>query len=178
MKNKQQLQKWSLAAVLTALSIAIDIFFKTLVASSTFGLPFYAIPLVLASIILGPLYGAVMALAGDFIGVTISGYGWLPLFMIAPLFWGIVPGLFMRRRYSRFRLAYVIPLSYLFATTANTIAILVHFDRIAALSTLALRLSLVLFNSIIMFYLVQVLYERLLPLHQHLSLQPRLSKDT
>lgn len=178
MKNKQQLQKWSLAAVLTALSIVIDIFFKTLVASTTFGLPFYAIPLVLASIVLGPVYGGVMALVGDFIGVTIAGLGWLPMFMLAPLFWGIIPGLLMHRRYSRFRLAFVIPLSYVFATTANTLAILVHFDRLAALSTLALRLSLVLFNSIIMFYLVQALYERLLPLHQHFWFQPSLSKDT
>ena len=59
MKNNLQIQRLALAS-LTAISVVIDAFFKVMLNLQNFGLPFYAIPIVIGGIILGPLYGGIM----------------------------------------------------------------------------------------------------------------------
>ena len=52
MKKATELQKLLIAVALISISIAIDVIFKRLIPIETFGLPFYAIPIVLGSIVL------------------------------------------------------------------------------------------------------------------------------
>jgi ECF transporter S component (folate family) len=160
------IQRLTLAAVLTSLSIVIDVISKMLIASPTFGLPFYAIPLILGSIILGPIYGGLMAIIGDTLGVFIAGVGYLPFFVFAPIAWGVIPGLLLKKHFSTFKLLIAVMISYLFATTSNTFAIFFYFGRMAAYSTLALRLVFAIFNTLIIFNVVKDIYIRLLPLHE------------
>jgi riboflavin transporter len=173
MKGNLQIQKLVLAASLAAVSIVIDVFFKYAIGIPNFGLPFYAIPIVLGSIILGPVYGAIMGFVGDGIGVMIAGQGYLPFFVIGPMVWGIVPGLFLHKRYQPFKLAYVIPLTYLLVSLSNTFALYMHFGRETTLALLVLRMALIPFNSIIIFVLVKDLYRKLIPFHEQYSLQPQ-----
>ncbi|MBE0700989.1 MAG: folate family ECF transporter S component [Acholeplasmataceae bacterium] len=177
MKNRAQIQKLTLAAVLTSLSIVIDVVFKTLAASTLFGFPFYAIPIILGSILLGPIYGAIMAFLGDALGVMISGQGYLPLFVLAPLVWGILPGIIMHKKYKVSKLSWTVPLTYLFASSFNTLAIFVYFGSVAAMTTFALRVTLILFNSVVIVIVVRDLHERLMPLHEHFSMHSKASNE-
>ncbi|MFP4178195.1 MAG: ECF transporter S component [Acholeplasmataceae bacterium] len=171
MNNTKHVQRLTLAASLASVSIVIDILFKMLIQSTSFGVPFYAIPIILGSIILGPAYGLGMALVSDLIGVNFSGQGYLPLFALSAVAWGVIPGVLIRRRFRLDLLAVAVFLAYLAATTLNTIAILYYFGRIEALSTLALRLSLVIFNSVIIFYFVKDAYRKLTPFYERFVYQ-------
>jgi ECF transporter S component (folate family) len=170
-KSNLQIQKLALAAVLAAASVVIDVFFKQLLNIQNFGVPFYAIPIVLGSIILGPAYGIIMSLTSDALGVMISGYGYLISFAIAPLMWGLIPGLLLYKRYSLYRLAYAIPLTYLFASLSNTFAMYIEFGRETTLATLALRTLFIPINSVIIFYVVKDVYLRLTPFHEKFTLK-------
>jgi riboflavin transporter len=166
MNHTKHIQRLTLAASLSSISIVIDILFKSIVQSTSFGLPFYAIPLILGSMILGPGYGLVMALVSDLVGVSFAGQGYLPLFALSAVAWGVIPGLLIRRTFKPHVLALAVFLAYLAATTLNTIAILYYFGNIAALSMLALRLALIFFNSVIIFYFVKDAYVKLTPFYE------------
>jgi riboflavin transporter len=173
MKGYLTVQKLTLAASLAAVSIVIDVFFKYALGISNFGLPFYAIPIVLGSIILGPVYGAIMAFIGDGIGVMVAGQGYLPFFVIGPLFWGILPGLFLHKKYKPYKLAYTIPMTYLIVSLSNTFALYMHFGIETTLALLVVRMALIPFNSVIIFMIVKDVYKKLLPFHEQYSLQPQ-----
>jgi len=175
MNRSNQIQKMVLAASLAAVSVVIDVFFKYVLNIQNFGLPFYAVPIILGSIILGPVYGLAMAFVGDAIGVVVSNQGYLPMFVLAPIIWGVLPGLFLHKRYSANKLAYVIPLTYLLASISNTLALFIHFGIETTMALLILRMVLIPFNSIVIFFLVKDLYHKLLPFHEQYSLFPQKS---
>ena len=170
MRNNNQLQKLVLGASLTALSVVIDVFFKVLLQIPNFGLPFYAIPLIIGAILLGPLYGGIMALVGDAIAVLVVGVGYLPLFALGSMMWGVVPGLLLYKRYNHFRLAGTIFLSYLMASSINTYAITVYFTVQASIPWFILRMTLIPFNSLIIFVVVKDLHKKLIPLFERYEL--------
>jgi riboflavin transporter len=173
MKNSLEIKKVALAAMLTALSVTIDVFFKYVLSIQNFGLPFYAIPLVLGSIILGPFYGAIMGFVGDAIGVTLAQQGYLPMFAFAPILWGFIPGLFLNKSYKVEKLAYVLLFTYILASLSNTFAIFIHFGRATALLTIILRMSLIPFNTVIMFFFTKDIYKKLEPFYDQFYLKEK-----
>lgn len=166
MTRNKEVRRMILAASLTALSILINVFFRFALNIPNFGLPFYAIPLVLGSIILGPVYGMAMGFVSDALSVPLTGGTYLPLFVVSKIMWGVVPALVVGKNYSHFKLAIAIPLAYILANLSNTLAMFVHFDRQTTLALLVLRMALIPFNSVIMFVFVKDIYLRLKPLHE------------
>lgn len=173
MNGNKQLQKIVLAASLAAVSVVIDVFFKHTLGIQNFGLPFYAVPIIIGSIVLGPLYGVIMAVVGDGVGVILANQGYLPMFVLAPIVWGLVPGLFLHKKYSKTKLAYIIPLTYLLASLSNTFALYIHFDRQTTLALLILRMGLIPFNSVIIYFVVKDVYQKLLPFSERFILEPQ-----
>lgn len=163
MRNNVQIQKLVLAASLTAVSVVIDAFFRIILNIQGFGLPFYAIPLIIGGIILGPLYGGIMGFVGDALGVFMTGGTYLPFFVIAAILWGVVPGIFLYKKYSTLRLAMVLVITYLLASTSNTIAMLIYWPREVTVAWFILRMTLIPFNSIIIFVLVNDTHKKLIP---------------
>lgn len=163
MKNNVQLQKLVLGASLTAVSIVIDVFFKLILNIPNFGLPFYAIPIIIGGIVLGPVFGGIMGFVGDAIGMLIIGGDYLPLFVIAPIMWGVIPGLILNKRFSIFNLAWVILLSYAVANISNTLAMLFYWPREVTFAWFVLRLVLIPFNAIIIFVIVKDIHKKLIP---------------
>ena len=167
MKTQRALKRLTLAATLTAISIAIDVFFKYALGLTNFGVPFYAGPIVFGSIILGPIYGVIMSVIGDAVGVMLSGYGYLPLFVIAPVFWGLVPGLIMRKDQDNLgKLAVTLFVTYSLASLGNTFAIYYYYSFESAMATLYVRLGLIPFNTIVMFYMMKELIKKLKPVSE------------
>ncbi len=171
MNGNKQLQKLALAASLAAVSVVIDVFFKYALGIQNFGLPFYAVPIILGSIILGPAYGVIMAFVGDGIGVILANQGYLPMFVLAPVMWGLVPGIFLHKRYTAYKLAYVVPLTYLLASLSNTLALYIHFGMQTTIALLVLRVGLIPFNSVIIYMVVKDIHLKLLPFSERFNLQ-------
>ncbi len=161
MKQNIILKKMILASSFTAISVIIDVFFKTILNISNFGLPFYAIPIVLGSIILGPFYGMGIAIISDAFGVLMTGYDYLPLYALAAVFWGFIPGLLNKSKVVKSKLIVSIFLAYLFANLSNTLANYIYFGYGTALATMALRLSLLPFNAVMIYILTYDVYEKL-----------------
>lgn len=168
MKKNREVQNLVLAAIFAAISIMINMFFKFIINMPNFGLPFYAIPIILGGVILGPGYGALIGLVSDVAGVFAVGGDFLPLFMIRSILWGLVPGILMYKKYSNFKLAWVILFTYLLASLSNTFAMYVHFDAKTSFALLFLRLGLIPFNSVIMFFIIRDIYKKLEPMRERL----------
>ncbi|MFA7055048.1 MAG: folate family ECF transporter S component [Acholeplasmataceae bacterium] len=173
MKQNIYVQKMVLAASLAAISIIIDVFFKFVLNIQNFGLPFYAIPIIFGSIILGPSYGIMIALVGDVIGVITANQTFLPFFVLGPIIWGLIPGLILHKKYVISRLVWVIPLTYLCASLSNTLALMIHFDIQTTLSLLLIRMSLIPFNSVIMFFLIKDIHFKLNPFFERFEFKPQ-----
>ncbi len=53
-----------------------------------------AVPILLAGILFGPLPGALVGFAADFVGCLFSSFGYNPIFCIPPILYGLFGGLF------------------------------------------------------------------------------------
>ncbi|MBN3491196.1 ECF transporter S component [Acholeplasma equirhinis] len=122
---QKELRKLTLAATLTALSIVLDIMFKSIIpANIQFGLPYYAIPLVIGSLVLGPHYGAVMGFMSDLIGFysNSGGFTYDPIYALQAVMWGVIPYLIARRNSGWARIGIAVLVSHLFATFCSSLA--------------------------------------------------------
>ena len=143
-----------------SLSVGINLMFHFVIPiKDTFGLPYYAIPLVIGGFALGPFYGLIIALVADTAYGIVVGY--MPLFTISSLFWGFVPALLIKDDYKLSRLAVIIVVTYLLATISNTFAMYIYFGPKSALATLPLRLISLGINSFILVFLIDSIYQRL-----------------
>lgn len=52
------------------------------------------VPIFLAGMLFGPLPGAMVGFAADFVGCLFSGYGYNPLFCVPPILYGLAGGLY------------------------------------------------------------------------------------
>ena len=96
-----------LGSILTAAAVGIRLFFDYLFPTGgTFGLPIYSIPLVIASLILGPLYGLLAGITADLAMGLFGPYNYLPLFGISTIIWATIPGLLTRKNYSFLKMVF------------------------------------------------------------------------
>ncbi|MCD7860220.1 MAG: folate family ECF transporter S component [Firmicutes bacterium] len=52
-----------------------------------------AVPIILSGMLFGPIPGAMVGFAADAVGCLFSGYGYNPIFAVAPILYGLVAGL-------------------------------------------------------------------------------------
>ncbi|MGI6787186.1 MAG: hypothetical protein ACOX5X_01340 [Acholeplasmataceae bacterium] len=151
-----------LGSILTAAAVGIRLFFDYLFPTGgTFGLPIYSIPLVIASLILGPLYGLLAGITADLAMGLFGPYNYLPLFGISTIIWATIPGLLTRKNYSFLKMVFSVLISYVLASLFNTLAIIVYYDSKTALASFAIRIPILLGMSPILIYLNHLIYERL-----------------
>ena len=85
-------QNMVMMAALIAIQIILARFFS--IQTDTLRVGFESIPVILAGMWLGPVCGAVVAVAADILGTIIQGYGaWFPPLVLGPLSVGILSGL-------------------------------------------------------------------------------------
>lgn len=165
MKRSKDIQKLVLASSLVAISIVIDVFFKQVLSFNNFGVPFYAIPIIYGSVILGPFYGLAMGFVSDLVGFVAFPNGTYALiFALGAMLWGFVPGIFLYKKFDKIRLTFVILFTHILVTLANTLGLLTFLSVETALASLPLRLTMIPINVIIITLLVSSLYQKLLPL--------------
>ena len=90
-KNKITTKVMAYCALLTALSVVLArLVIPMPNAFTRFSIE--AVPIFLAGMLFGPLPGALVGFAADFIGCLFSGYGYNPLFCVPPILYGLAGG--------------------------------------------------------------------------------------
>jgi ECF transporter S component (folate family) len=177
MRKSRELQKLVLASSLVAISIVIDIFFKQILSFNNFGVPFYAIPIIYGSIVLGPIYGLIMGYVSDLVGfVAFPNGAYAFIFALGAMLWGFLPGLFLYRKYDRTKLVFVLIFTHILVTIANTLGLLTFLSRESALASLTVRLTMIPINVVIITLLVHALQEKLNPIL--IDMQIKRTKET
>ena len=93
-KNRKNVTKQlTICALLTAMSIILARLIIPMPNEST-RFSIEAVPIFLAGMLFGPLHGALVGFAADFIGCLFSPYGYNPIFCIPPILYGLCGGLF------------------------------------------------------------------------------------
>ena len=80
-------------ALLAALSVVLARLIAVMPNEST-RFSIEAIPIFLAGMLFGPIPGAMVGFAADFVGCLFSGYGYNPIFCVPPILYGLSAGLF------------------------------------------------------------------------------------
>lgn len=84
------------AALMTALCVVIGWFCKTYFTFGAIRVTFENIPVLLAGMLLGPVYGAAVGIASDIVSCLLSGYSINPIITIGSASIGIVSGVLYR----------------------------------------------------------------------------------
>ena len=106
-------------AILTALGIIIARLFS-LAPNEFTRFSFESVPIFLSGLLFGPMAGAMVGFATDFIGCLFSPYGFNPLFCLPPILYGLCGGIFRRFLAAKPNL-WRIALSFLPAVTLGSI---------------------------------------------------------
>jgi len=156
-----ELKKLIFATMLAAISVIINVLFKTLIQTDTIGTAYYAIPIIIACLFLDLKYSVLVALASDIVGVILSPFPFYFFFTFGSLMWGIIPSLLKGRKHNLFKLIVIVFITHLFATTINSFAIAFHITKSykAMLVDLPIRLALVIPNTLIIAFLTEAVSE-------------------
>ena len=82
----------TVCALLTALSVVLARLL-TIIPSEVSRFSLEAVPILLAGLLFGPLPGAAVGFAADFIGCLFSPFGYNPIFCLPPILYGLWAGL-------------------------------------------------------------------------------------
>ena len=143
---KKSIQHLTIASILISLSVVINVFFRMFIANQFFGIPLFALPLIIGSIVLGPKTGAAMGLITDVLSFFLgSQTTFLPLFSFSRIAWGFLPGFFYYGKRQIFLLFIGILITHLVATTINSFALYLYQAE-GMFLTLPTRLIMIPFN--------------------------------
>lgn len=95
MKNKRQMttKTMTYCALLAALSVVLARLVIPMPAADT-RFSIEAVPIFLAGMLFGPIPGALVGFAADFVGCMFSPYGYNPIFCVPPILYGLFGGIF------------------------------------------------------------------------------------
>ena len=94
MENKH-LRALILTAVFAAMSIVLGKFLAFNIGD-TIRISFENLPIMLASFLLGPIWGGACGLIADTLGCVLKGYALIPLITVASVLMGVIPGTLTR----------------------------------------------------------------------------------
>lgn len=154
-----KLKEIILAALLTAISVVIDVVFKSFIPVQTMGTPYYAIPIIIGAIFLGFKYSVIIALLGDVLGVLLGGVPFFPLFTVGALMWGLIPGLFLKKNKKFIIIVLVVLITHLLATFFNSVALMVHYHKSfeGLMVDLPIRALLIIPNTLVISLIIEAI---------------------
>ena len=176
MKKQTKISTKALAycAMLTALSVVFARLLG-LMPSESIRFSIEAVPIFLAGMLFGPVWGACVGFAADFIGCLFSPFGYNPIFCIPPILYGLFAGLlrpWLQQKCSLVRLtvAFLLPVvlgSLLYQSA--TLAYMYYKDGpflmgfVYYLSTRAVQFAITLVADVAVVYLIfkAKLFERI-----------------
>ncbi|MBR2021365.1 MAG: folate family ECF transporter S component [Clostridia bacterium] len=127
-KQRLSLRGVTAGAMMAALSIILERVISLMPASNMMDIRISLsnVPIILASIVISPVVGAVAGVVSDIVGCFISGYAPFPILTLAPLLMGLLPGLLLKlfikseKPYSLLKVAAVILITHLVCSVLVT----------------------------------------------------------
>lgn len=158
--EKITIKKITILAILMALGVVFKFFS---VGDGEFRISFWDIPLFIAGMISGPIYGCICALGADLIyGLCFSSYPFSFIMMFTTIVWGISGGIFYNKNINKktiIILYIVVLLTSLMATAINSVYLTIYYGFETMLLKLPLRLLVLILKWPITSTLIIILYK-------------------
>ena len=158
-KNKLEIIKLTIAAVLIASAVAINTLYSYIVPIGMFRIPFFIVALAVIAIAFGPGYALISAVIYDLLFGFLNSLGYLPIYGFATYFWVLLYSIVCFKRISKLSILIATFVGYLGYTLINTFATWFYFGKLAYLS-LFLRLGMTLVFTPVLFALICLLINR------------------
>ena len=156
----KKIKKIAILSILMALGVVLKFFS---IGTGEFRISFWDIPLFMAGVIAGPIYGGIVALGADLIyGLCFSTYPFSFIMMFTTIIWGVAGGIF---KYLKINKLTLIPLflvvlgTSITSTVINSIYLILYYGFESMLLKLPLRLLVLVIKWPITTMLVYVLYK-------------------
>lgn len=156
----KKIKKIAILSILMALGVVLKFFS---IGTGEFRISFWDIPLFMAGVIAGPVYGGIVALGADLIyGLCFSTYPFSFIMMFTTIIWGVAGGIFKYLKINKFTL---IPLflvvlgTSITSTVINSIYLILYYGFESMLLKLPLRLLVLVIKWPITTLLVYILYK-------------------
>jgi ECF transporter S component (folate family) len=161
MKKKLTVEKMTILAVLLALGAVLKMIE---IGTGEFRISVFEIPLAIAGIIGGPIWGFFVAFFADGLYILVKGWPYSPLMSLSTALWGLLAFLSVRRNKVEFRylVAYVIGVSIL-NFLINSVQLYIWYDW-GFLANVPLRLIIMIVKWPILIGSIWLIYRRVLPL--------------
>lgn len=160
--EKLSVKKIAILAILMSLGIVLKFFS---IGDGEFRISFWDIPLFIAGIVSGPIYGAICALGADLIyGLCFSSFPFSFLMMLTTVVWGFSGGLLYKveiKKKTSIILFIVVLITSLVATTINSIYLILIYGFETMIIKLPLRLLVLVIKWPITSSLVIIIYKEL-----------------
>lgn len=152
-----RLKAMTLAGMLAALSFVLKLY----LSFTTFDIriTFYEIPILIGSLVLGPLYGLVIALASDFVYISLAGFPFSPFMALSAVMWGVIPALARNKVDSLWFVGAVI-ITSLLAFSFNSYQLYL-WSGVGMWALFPLRLLIVVLMWPVQIILIRALFKRL-----------------
>lgn len=156
---KTKIKRITLAALMTALCVIIGLICKRLLTFGAIRVTFENIPVLLAGILLGPVYGAAVGAAADLISAPLSGFAPSPVITVGAASIGLTAGLFSQSiaKSKRFAWVFFSVMSAHFVGSVVIKTVGLYLMRIYAWQFLAMRIPLYLLIGIAESYIIYIL---------------------
>ncbi len=136
--KKLTIKKIAILAMLMALGVAFKFFS---IGNGQFRISIWDLPLMIAGIIAGPLYGGICALGADLIySFCFSPYPFSFIMMFTTIVWGVAGGLLYKKRIKIWYLAIIVLCTSLIATGINSIYLWLYYGFQSMVAGLPMRL--------------------------------------
>ena len=159
--KKASLKALTAGAMMAALSIILERLLGLMPASNMMDIRISLsnVPLILASVLVSPIVGALAGVISDIVGCFISGYAPFPILTIAPLIMGFLPGFLLKksRDFSLLKVTFSITVSHILASVLVTTYGLSVMRGVAFVPMLITRLPSCAINLVIDVVLVFLL---------------------
>ena len=157
---KISIKKLAILSLLMALGVVFKFFS---IGTDSFRISIWDIPLFMAGVLAGPIYGGIVAMGADLIyGLCFSQYPFSFIMMFTTIVWGVSGGLFKYIKISKYT---IIPLYFLilatsiFATAINSVYLVTYQGINTMLAGLPFRLLVMFIKWPITSTLIYILYK-------------------
>jgi ECF transporter S component (folate family) len=154
------LQVLIFAGLLAAMSFVLKLY----LSFTTFDLriSFYDIPLILGSLLFGPVIGGIIGFASDFAYITMAGFPFSFWMALSAVTWGVLPFIIYRKE-STLYLSLAIIITSLIAFSFNTYQLFIWTGE-GVFVLLPLRMLILALKWPIQITVIKILKDRLTPL--------------
>lgn len=162
-KQTTTVKKIAVLAILMALGVVFKFFS---IGNGQFRISIWDLPLIIAGIIAGPLYGGICALGADLIySLCFSPYPFSFIMMFTTIVWGVAGGLLYKKKIKIWHLAILVLCTSCIATGINSIYLWLYYGFQSLIAGLPIRLMTMIIKipitTLVVYLIMKAVYSKL-----------------